>query len=107
MWYGIPYVPGMDEVSPERAEAARRLRALRDAKGLSLSAAAERANVKRSTWQGWEGGEYPSAPMAVRAAQSLDTTVEAIWGDGPLPADLDVATDPHPSQAPEAVRGAA
>lgn len=56
--------------------------------------AAKAADVPKSTWQTWEAGSPPGATKAVRAARVLHTTVEAIWGETPLPTD-DVAPEPR------------
>lgn len=93
---------GMDDVSDTPSA---RLRALRLARGFSYREAAAAADVKRSTWQTWEEGADPAAPAAVRAARVLGTTVEAIWGDRPLPPDETVIdrSDPDVVQVvPEA-----
>lgn len=78
-----------------------RLRLARLEKGLTIDAAAEGAGVSKSTWQGWEEGRDPGASSAVRAADLLATTVEALWGKAaPTPADVRTPVAAPTSDAP-------
>jgi DNA-binding XRE family transcriptional regulator len=82
----------MDEITQR---VAAELKAFREEKSLSMSAAGELVGVRSSVWQGWEAGVVPGAINAAKVARLLDTTVEALWGTVlPSAADLDVAPPP-------------
>jgi putative transcriptional regulator len=61
-----------------------RLRELRDERGWSQGALAERADVSRQTINAIETGKYdPSLPLAFRLARVFELTIEEIFaGEG-------------------------
>lgn len=61
--------------------AGERVRAARQAMGLSQAQLAEATGVSRQTILSMETGDYaPSVYLALAVARVLDTTVEAVWG---------------------------
>jgi putative transcriptional regulator len=57
-----------------------RLRELRDERGWSQGALAERADVSRQTINAIETGKYdPSLPLAFRLARVFELTIEEIF----------------------------
>jgi putative transcriptional regulator len=62
-------------------DAGSMVRARRKEVGLTQQQLAEGAEVSRQTVISLETGDYaPSVYLALRVAQLLDTTVEALWG---------------------------
>jgi transcriptional regulator with XRE-family HTH domain len=88
--------PGKDEQRrhphPQRMDAAAVLRDARRRAGLSVRGAAQRCDVPRATWAGWESGE--TSP----SARKLDAVLEALA--------LDLRLIPRPVEPPgeQAVR---
>ena len=60
------------------------IRARRSAAGLTQQQLGDEVGVSRQTINAMESGSYaPSVFLALRIADVLDTTVEALWGTGP------------------------
>lgn len=63
-----------------------RIRELRDARGWSQAALAERLDVSRQTVNAIETGKYdPSLPLAFRIARLFGETIESIFQPGDAP----------------------
>lgn len=61
-----------------------RLRELRDTRGWSQAALAERLEVSRQTINALETGKYdPSLPLAFRIARLFELRIEDIFSDAP------------------------
>lgn len=71
-------------VRPEQADrAAEHLRERRHELGITQEALAAAVGVSRQTVIATERGDYaPSVYLALRIAGALETTVEALWGQG-------------------------
>lgn len=78
----------LDEADDDgQAALAARLRALRDARGLTLDALAERSGVSRAMLSRVERGESsPTAQLLVKIANGLGLTLSALLSDPAAPA---------------------
>jgi putative transcriptional regulator len=66
-----------------------RLRALREARGWTQGALADRLDVSRQTVNALETGRYdPSLPLAFRIARLFDEPIEAIFEPDDATADM-------------------
>jgi putative transcriptional regulator len=66
-----------------------RLRELRDARGWTQGALADRLEVSRQTVNALETGRYdPSLPLAFRISRLFGEPIEAIWQPGHTTADV-------------------
>jgi transcriptional regulator with XRE-family HTH domain len=101
---GLASFPALDASSDLATRVAREVRAQREARGLSLSAAAARAGVSRTILATIEAGAgNPSLETLSRIAGALDITVGALLAeDEPLTVDL-IARDATHSRPGSAV----
>jgi putative transcriptional regulator len=72
-------------VRVDDADGGARVKARRTEASLSQQALADLVGVSRQTIVAMETGSYaPSVYLALRVANVLDTTVEALWGADPI-----------------------
>ena len=74
-----------------------RIRTVRDRRGLTIRAAAAKAEMREETWGRVEAGREPRSPTLARMAHALDVSVEELRDGRPAPAGATEAV--HPSQA--------
>ena len=91
----------------EQSPAAKALNDWCDAERGRAARVADAIGVSAATVNHWRRGVIrPRAENCIAIERHTDGAVRAVeWA--PVVDDASVATDPHPSQAPEAVRGAA
>jgi XRE family transcriptional regulator, regulator of sulfur utilization len=104
---GLASFPALDASSDLATRVAREVRAQREARGLSLSAAAARAGVSRTILATIEAGAgNPSLETLSRIAGALDITVGALLAeDEPLTVDLIARDATEWLSFPSGIRG--
>lgn len=70
----------MKAVAAESADVGERIRAARDARGLSQAELAAAVGVKQQSISKIEGGGGITLPVLARLAEALDTTTDALLG---------------------------